>query len=175
MGAIIMMTLIIVIAIGGSVCFYIHDNRKAKRQQEEQEQIDFNGHPEAQIQTECYQWWWNAFPQHRGLLFAVMNELSKELDPEIQLKEAAMRKAMGVFAGVSDFVCLVPSGKWHGIMLECKATGRQSEAQKLWQVRVTAMGYRYEVFRSLEQFQNIIYDYLNSDTEHQDRDVSGHR
>lgn len=122
-----------------------------------------HGQPESKIQSECYQWWWNTFPAYRGLLFAVtnQNERSGELSQKAQSISGAMRRAMGVYAGVSDMVCLIPRGGWHGLMLECKTpVGRQSDVQKYWQNKVTAMGYRYEVFRSLEQFQNVVYNYL---------------
>ena len=70
---------------------------------------------------------------------------------------------MGVTAGVSDSLMLIPRGKWNGLCIEYKREdGRQSEAQKVWQRKVEAQGFRYEVVRSLEQFKELVREYLNS-------------
>jgi hypothetical protein len=64
-------------------------------------------------------------------------------------------------AGVSDLLLLVPAGGYHGLCIEMKtAKGRQQPTQKEWQQEVEAQGYRYEVCRSVEQFMDIVRDYL---------------
>ena len=70
---------------------------------------------------------------------------------------------MGVTAGVSDSLMLIPRAKWHGLCIEYKREdGRQSPVQVEWQRKVEAQGFRYEVVRSLEQFKELVREYLNS-------------
>jgi hypothetical protein len=69
---------------------------------------------------------------------------------------------MGVVKGVSDTLMFIPRGRWHGLCVEYKREdGYQSQAQKDWQSKVEAQGYRYEVVRSLEEFKRLVNDYLS--------------
>ena len=75
--------------------------------------------------------------------------------------EAAIMKGEGVTAGVADLTLYLPNEEYHGLLIEMKtAKGRQSPSQKLWQKLVQSAGYRYEVCRSLEEFQDLIREYL---------------
>lgn len=114
--------------------------------------------PEGKIQASCYQYFWNTYPQYRGLYFAVPNENNRADSNAIT---GAIRRSMGVYHGVSDTILLLPRGGFHALLIEYKdEKGRQSEHQKAWQRLVESYGYRYEVCRSLEQFQIIIKEYL---------------
>ena len=63
-------------------------------------------------------------------------------------------KAMGVVAGVSDMIYLSDTG---AVFLEFKdERGRQSLSQKWWQGVVEAVGYKYVVIRSVEDFQRVL-------------------
>lgn len=119
--------------------------------------------PEANIQSAAYTWFWNTYPEYRGMLFAVtnQNDASPLLDKKGQQITGARRKALGVYAGVSDLVCLLPRGKYHGLMLECKTeVGRQSDVQTQWEQLVTGYDYQYRIFRSLDEFKTIVEEYL---------------
>lgn len=119
--------------------------------------------PEALIQKECFVWFWNEYPQYRRLLFHVENEATITGYESVTQRKirGARRKMMGVVEGVSDLVGLIPNKNYHGFCVEFKtATGRQSEAQKLWQEKVEAVGYFYFVPRSLDEFKNEITAYL---------------
>jgi hypothetical protein len=60
-------------------------------------------------------------------------------------------KATGLVAGVSDLIIVQPN---RVIFLELKDTnGRQSNEQKLFQEKVTALGFEYWLIRSLEEFK----------------------
>lgn len=114
--------------------------------------------PEGKIQAECYQFFWNNFPQYRGLYFAVPNENNRADSNAIT---GAIRRSMGVYHGVSDTLMLIPRGKYHGLCIEYKdEKGKQSEHQVAWQRLVESQGYRYEVCRSLVDFKSIINKYL---------------
>lgn len=115
---------------------------------------------EGRIQAECFQWFHNSFPQYRGLLFHVPNENDRADSNPIQ---GAIRKSLGVWPGVADFICLIPRGGHGALLIEMKDEhGAQKPAQRVWQSAVEAQGYRYEICRSLEQFQTIINEYLNA-------------
>lgn len=115
--------------------------------------------PEGRIQAECYQYFWNNYPQYRGLYFAVPNENSRA---DSNIITGAQRKAMGVYHGVADTLMLIPRGGFHGLCIEYKdEDGRQSKYQVEWQALVEAQGYKYCLCRSLAQFKDIIENYLN--------------
>lgn len=125
------------------------------------EQPKKRGHsmPEGRIQAECYQYFWNNYPQYRGLYFAVPNENTRS---DSNIITGAQRKAMGVYHGVSDTLMLIPRGGYHGLAIEYKdERGRQSIHQIAWQALVENQGYKYVVCRSLEQFKIIIQEYLS--------------
>jgi len=114
--------------------------------------------PEGRIQAECFSWFWNEFPKYRKLLFHVPNENDRSDSNVIQ---GAIRKSLGVVAGVADLLFFVAHGEHHGLCIEMKDEhGQQKPAQKEWQNLVERQGYRYEICRSLEQFKTIIHDYL---------------
>lgn len=118
------------------------------------------GSPEGRIQSQCFVHFHNTYPEYRGLYFAVPNENSRA---DSNSATGAIRRAMGVTAGVSDSLMLIPRGKWNGLCIEYKREdGYQSQAQKVWQRKVEAQGFRYEVVRSLDEFKKLIVEYLNS-------------
>ena len=115
--------------------------------------------PEGRIQAECYQYFWNTYPNYRGLYFAVPNENSRSDSNAIS---GGQRKAMGVYHGVADTLMLIPRGRYHGLAIEYKDEhGRQSAHQVAWQSLVESQGYKYCLCRSLAQFKEIIQEYFN--------------
>ena len=116
--------------------------------------------PEGVIQAECFKWFWNTYPQYRKLLFHIPNENDRSDSNMIQ---GAIRKSLGVVSGVSDLILLIPRGSHGALCIEMKdERGTQKPAQKEWQTIVETQGYRYVICRSLEQFQTIIKEYLNT-------------
>ena len=126
-------------------------------------------HQESSIQQSCYSFFCNVMhPELKLLLFAVPNGGGR------RAVEAQIMKAEGVTAGVSDMLLLVPSSGYHGLCLEFKRQwyeddekGRlvlkksyQRKEQKEWQEAVEAQGYRYVVIRSLQEFKDLVEDYL---------------
>lgn len=119
--------------------------------------------PEALIQKECFVWFWNTYPQFRRLLFHVENEATVTGYETLKQRKirGARRKMMGVVEGVSDLIGLIPNGRYHGFCVEFKtATGRQSDAQVIWQEKVESVGYYYFVPRCLDDFKREITFYL---------------
>ena len=107
---------------------------------------------EGRIQAECFQWFNNNFPNLRGLMYHVPNGGLMKGSTGNRLK------AMGVVAGVPDL-------EFHfwkrTFFLECKTpTGRVSKEQVKIHSILDDHGFRVFVFRSLEDFKNIIWAIL---------------
>jgi hypothetical protein len=116
------------------------------------------GAPEMKIQAECVKVAWNEFPETRYSLFHVANEVDR---PDANAMLGARRRAEGIVRGVSDLILMLPRKGYHALCIEMKTeTGYQSSFQKDWQKIVESNGYRYVVCRSVEQFRDILTDYL---------------
>lgn len=107
---------------------------------------------EDKLQSLCYQWFWNNFPDYRRCLFHVPNGGYRNL------KEAAKLKAIGVLAGVPDLL-LVVNGSLVAFELKTQ-TGRLSDKQKMVHSAWIAQGIPVHVVRSLQEFQQLIQTYI---------------
>ena len=75
--------------------------------------------------------------------------------------EAKRLKAEGVLAGVADLTILLPQGR--SVYIEMKVKGnRQTDNQKAFQQKAEALGYKYYVCYSFDQFKAIIEEELNT-------------
>lgn len=102
---------------------------------------------EDNLQSTCFQWHWNNFPAERRKLFHVNQKARNAI-------EGNRMKAMGVVPGVSDLIYLSSAGP---VFIEMKSeTGTQTKEQKEFETMVTAMGYKYFICRSFEQFKNFL-------------------
>lgn len=104
---------------------------------------------EGRIQAECFQWFNNTFPQLRGLMYHVPN------GGKMSGSAGNRLKAMGVVAGVPDL-------EFHfwkrTFFLECKTpTGTVSKDQVKVHTILHEHGFRVFVFRSLKEFQIIVW------------------
>lgn len=104
---------------------------------------------EGRIQQECIMYFNNTYPEYRMLLFEVNNNSTSK-------ESGSKHKALGRKSGVSDLIYL----SYFGVFcLECKTEiGIQTEDQKKWQASVESAGYKYIIFRSLDEFKKIITD-----------------
>lgn len=111
---------------------------------------------EHQLQCRCVRWFRMAFPTMRHNLFAVPNGGYRAKTT------AAIMKAEGQLSGVADLILLKRKGKCGALLLEAKVKGNyQSETQREWQRLIEADGYEYRIFHSLEEFAEIVTEYLN--------------
>lgn len=112
-------------------------------------------HDESNLQIACVRWFRLQYPSIAPLLFSVPNGGRRDA------VTGAILKAEGAVAGVSDLLLLFSNGVHHGLCIEMKTEkGKQSDAQKEWQKAVEAVGYKYAVVRSFEQFADLIDDYI---------------
>jgi hypothetical protein len=108
---------------------------------------------EDKLQQDCFVWFSNTYclKNHnpRGLIFSIPNGSSRDI------REAVKLKATGLTKGASDLIVIAPNGKLMFIELKTDK-GVQSEYQKEFEKRVTALGYEYHLIRSLEDFKMLI-------------------
>jgi len=112
--------------------------------------------PEAKIQASAVLWLWNNYPETRGLFIHIPNEGNRA-----SAIDGALRRSLGLVAGAPDTFLFMPRGKYAGLAVEFKTeTGVQSKEQIAFQDRLERHGYCYRLCRSLEQFKQIILEYL---------------
>lgn len=110
--------------------------------------VDVIGQTEDALQQKCVFWFWNTFPEKRGLLFSVPNGGTRNK------REAAKMKQTGLTPGVADLLLMI-NGVTYCLELKIQG-GRQSKTQKDWQMVVEKEGFFYDVIWSLEEFKYIV-------------------
>ena len=131
------------------------------------------------MQQGAVKWFNLQYPQYRGLLVHIPNEgrrTIKVINGRPVCIGGAKLKAEGLVKGAADLVLFVPNKYFHGLCLETKvelfdySTGKekktktyQSPEQKEWQALVESQGYRYEVYRNIDEFRKIVLGYLDSE------------
>ena len=133
---------------------------------------------ESIVQQGAVKWFNLQYPQYRGLLVHIPNEgrrTIKVINGRPVCIGGAKLKAEGLVKGAADLVLFIPNKYFHGLCLETKvelfnySTGKekktktyQSPEQKEWQAMVESQGYRYEVYRNINEFRKIVLEYLDS-------------
>lgn len=113
-------------------------------------------HLEDSLQKACVQWFGLQYPEHALLLHHSPNGGFR--NPV----EAAKFKSMGTRAGFPDLILLLPSGGHPFLSVELKTKrGSQSDAQRRYQKAVEEVGGIYYVIRSVEEFIQLINQYIN--------------
>lgn len=114
-----------------------------------------SNHEEDNLQRSCVRWFDLQYPQYKLRLHHSPNGGKRNAI------EAAKFKQMGVRAGFPDLILLIPNKFYPfcGIELKIK-TGRQSENQKAYQKSFESIGAKYVVVRSLDEFIEVVNDYL---------------
>jgi len=122
-------------------------------------------HLEDTLQEGCVKWFRYAYPH--VVIFAIPNGGSR--NPI----EAAKLKRTGTLAGVADLFVMkskeYPDSKyperyihiWHGLFIELKVgKNTLSESQADFSALSQAAGYRYTICRSIDEFMNVVNEYL---------------
>ena len=108
------------------------------------------------LQSRCVRWFRLTHRDMVHNLFAVPNGGYRTKTT------AASMKAEGQLSGVADLILLKRKGTCGALLLEAKVKGNyQSANQKIWQERIEADGYEYRIFHTLEEFIEIVTEYLN--------------
>ena len=121
-------------------------------------------HPEEHLQKACCQWYDLQWGERRinGVKIGRLLHHSPNGGKRSK-KEAARFKAMGTRAGFPDLWLGIPVNGCPYLCVELKTLNKgsgQSENQRDYERLVTAMGARYVVVRTLQEFINAVNDYL---------------
>ncbi len=121
-----------------------------------------------QLINVCFLWHWNEFPEDRRMLYAVNNNISEGLlkfvpqgrREQVARQEGAKNKSKGVVAGILDF-CYI------GYNSVCWLDGKVgddklSDEQKDFIKKCQDKGHLCFTFRSLEEFQKIMYSLIDN-------------
>lgn len=106
-------------------------------------------HLESQLQRQCVAWFRLQYPEIGRLLFAVPNGGARNRT------EAAIMKAEGVTAGVTDLILLAGRGGYSALCIEMKTTEKRSRltpAQAEWQVLAASNGSCCVTCHTFEEF-----------------------
>lgn len=101
---------------------------------------------EIQLQAFLFQWFFNEYPQYRGRLRRIKNELDNhprksKLDKYKQLNE---NKATGCIPGDSDLYWIAQRITYIELKIP---TGTQSDEQKAFSNTVSAFGHKYVLIK----------------------------
>ena len=111
---------------------------------------------ESKLQQACVRWFNYQYPKLRGILFAVPNGGARDA------VTGRILKAEGVVAGVADLILLMPNKHYNCLCIEMKTEkGRQQSSQKEWQAKIEAVGGKYIICRSFDEFKKAIEEYIN--------------
>lgn len=110
-------------------------------------------HIESGIQQSCVRWFRMVYPQF--IILSIPNGGSRNAI------EAANLKREGALAGASDLVVIAFR---RILFVEMKRpSGRQQATQKAFQERVEALGFKYVICRSLEEFISSVDEWLKTE------------
>lgn len=112
---------------------------------------------EERFQSECFQWFDDAYPHLRKLLFHVPNGGKRSKI------EAARFKGMGVVPGVSDFVFLYKSRCYLIELKKPDGKGVVSDDQGRFQEQVEIHGFEHWFCNNLEEFKRLIIGIVERD------------
>ena len=108
---------------------------------------------EDNIQIACVKWFKYAYPAY--ILHHSPNGGKRTAF------EAEQFKRMGTIAGFPDLFLMCSSGFYNGLFVEIKTEkGRQTESQKWFEKKAFDFNYCYKVVRSLDEFIEVITNYL---------------
>ena len=101
------------------------------------------------LQQKCVIWFKNNYQMHgKGLIFAVPNGGTRNII------EAKKLKATGTMPGVSDLIVVLDSKV---LFIELKTDiGKQSDAQTIFETKITNLNHEYILIKNEEEFKNAI-------------------
>jgi len=101
------------------------------------------------LQLKCVIWFKNNYQMHgKGLIFAVPNGGTRNII------EAKKLKSTGTMPGVSDLIVVLDSKV---LFIELKTDiGKQSDAQKIFETKITNLNHEYILIRNEEEFKTSI-------------------
>lgn len=124
-------------------------------------------HIESHLQQMCVSWFRLQYPTVGKLLFAIPNGGARSRT------EAAIMKAEGVTAGVTDLILLIGRGGFNALCIEMKTTDKGSRLtlpQAEWQVLAAQQGSCCITCRTFEEFVDEVRLYMARPANSEPRD-----
>lgn len=110
------------------------------------------------LQSVCFLWFWNQYPEHRYLMHANINNLTTQLSGTAGAIKMGQLKSIGVVTGVLDLE-LYYKGVLYVFDIKV-GNDSLSRPQQEFIAKVTEHGGKGMEIRSLEEFQNFIKSIL---------------
>ena len=109
---------------------------------------------EAKIQHKCVMYFDAQYPQYRGLFYHNYNNPPNKI-------QGGVLKGLGLKKGIPDMFLALPINGKPGLYIEMKnEKGTLQKEQIKYQKLLTDVGYSWELCRSLDDFIEIIEQYL---------------
>jgi hypothetical protein len=117
---------------------------------------------EHHIQCACVRWFSMQYPQYDSLLYAIGNGGKRSAITGAIMKREGVKKGVAdLFLSVAQYYFVNNEHGHPGLYIEVKAPkGVQSDSQKAFEAAVTAQGYKYVIVRSLDEFMEVVNEYL---------------
>ena len=112
-----------------------------------------------QLQAKCFTWMWNTYPELRGLLFSVNNNLTTQMDGNAGAIRMAKLKSLGVIKGTTDFIFYF-KGKMYAWDIKVGRDKLRPE-QVEFIAKVKLNGGDGGEIRSLEEFQEKVKEIIS--------------
>jgi len=110
---------------------------------------------EAKIQSEIVKWFWNSYPDYRGLLYHNYNNPRNAIN-------GAQLIALGLIKGNPDLTLALPRGGFGALYIELKKPGEKPKAAQVKQMdRLKTAGNCVEWADNVEDVQKFILKYLS--------------
>ena len=113
-----------------------------------------------QLQSKCFLWFWNEYPEYRGLLFSVNNNLTSSLNGRSGAARMASLKAIGVCKGTTDFIFYF-NGRMYAWDIKV-GRDRLSKEQVEFIAKVKEQGGDGGEIRSFEEFERLVKEVISS-------------
>ena len=109
---------------------------------------------EAKIQSAVVVWFWNEFPEYRGLLYHNFSNPRNEIN-------GAQLMALGLVKGNPDLTLAIPRGVFGALYIEMKKPGEKPRPDQVKQMeRLKNAGNSVEWTDNIEDAKNLILKYL---------------
>jgi len=112
-----------------------------------------------QLQSECFLWFHNTYPEYRGLMFAVNNNLTTAMQGSAGAARMAGLKAIGVMKGTTDLVFYF-KGVLHAWDIKVGADKLRPE-QLEFIAKVKGQGGEGREIMSFEEFKMLVEEVIN--------------
>ena len=110
---------------------------------------------EAQHQAEVVKWFWNTYPEYRGLLYHNFNNPRNKI-------QGSQLKALGLMKGNPDLTLALPRGDFGALYIEMKRPGEKPRESQVKQMqRLEAAGNCVSWSDSAEAAKELIKKYLS--------------